>query len=131
MNYSRAIKTAVSVWIIGVVLFLLSSFLPLSGNPELQANLTLAIAFIPLGWFGAHYYYQRGTHTPAYQLALVMAITAALLDALITVPLFFMPNQIGYAEFFGALGFWLLMAEYTGIVMLYGLLKRQRIPKTA
>ena len=78
MNYSRAIKTAVSVWIIGVLLFLLSSFLPLGNNPELQANLTLAIAFIPLGWFGARYYYQQGAQTPAYQLALVMAITAAL-----------------------------------------------------
>lgn len=131
MNYSRAIKTSVSVWIIGVLLFLLSSFLPLSNNPELQANLTLAIAFIPLGWFGARYYYQHGAQTPAYQLALVMAITAALLDALITVPLFFMPNQIGYAEFFGATGFWLLMVEYIGIVLLYGLLKRQNTPKTA
>lgn len=126
MNYSRAIKTSVSVWTIGVLLFLLGSFFPLGNNPELQANLTLAIAFIPLGWFGARYYYKQGTPTPAYQLALVMALTAVLLDALITVPIFFIPNQIGHAEFFGAIGFWLLMVEYTGIVLLYGLFQRKR-----
>lgn len=131
MNYSRAIKTSVSVWIIGVLLFLLGSFFPLGNDPELKANLTLAIAFIPLGWYGAPYHYKQGARTPAYQLALTMALTAALLDALITVPIFFIPNQIGYAEFFGAIGFWLLMVEYTGIVLLYGLFQRKSAHRTA
>ena len=127
MNYSRAIRTAVAVWMIGVLLFLIGNFIPLSNNPELQANLTLAIAFIPLGWFGAHYYYKKGATTPAYQLAGIMAFTAAFLDAIITVPIFFLPIGMTYSEFFGAPGFWLLMAEYIGIVLLYDHLRRRRL----
>ena len=88
MNYPRAIKTAVSVWGIGVLLFLVAAFLPLTNDPELQANITLAIAFIPLGWLGAKYYCKQGATSAGYQLALVMALVAALLDALITVPVF-------------------------------------------
>ena len=59
MNYSRAIKTAVSIWGIGVLIFLIAGYLPISDDPELQANITLALAFIPLGWFGAKYYYKK------------------------------------------------------------------------
>lgn len=131
MNYSRAFQVAVSIWILGVLFFITGNLLPLGMDPELQANLTLAIAFLPLGWFGARHYYKKGAQTPAYQLALVMAGTAALLDALITVPVFFIPNGMGYLEFFGALGFWLLMVEYIAIVLLYDLIRRRKMLKPA
>ena len=131
MNYSRAFKTGIAVWIIGVLVFLIGSLLPLSNDPELQANLTLAIAFIPLGWYGARYYYKKDAPTPAYQLALIMALTAALLDAIITVPIFLMPVGIGHIEFFTAPGFWLLMVEYVGIVLLYAYMRKRKALQTA
>ena len=131
MNYPRAIKTAVSIWGIGVLLFLVAALLPLTNDPELQANITLAIAFIPLGWFGAKYYYKQGATSAGYQLALVMALVAALLDALITVPVFFIPIGIDHFAFFGAAGFWILIAEYMGIVILYDYLRRKKDLKTA
>lgn len=131
MNYSRAFQAAVSVWIMGVLFFLIGSLLPLGMNPELQANLTLAIVFLPLGWLGARHYYKHGAQTPAYQLALFMAAVAAFLDAIITVPLFFIPNGLGHLEFFGALGFWLLMVEYVGIVLLYAYMRKRKALQTA
>ncbi len=130
MNYSRAIKTAVSIWGIGVLIFLIAGYLPISDDPELQANITLALAFIPLGWFGAKYYYKKGVATPGYQLAVVMAVVAAFLDALITIPVFFIPIGMDHLTFFSAAGFWLLMAEYIGIVILYDYLNRKKELKT-
>ena len=129
MNYLRAISTAVAVWIIGVHVFLVAIHLPISDDPELQANLALAIAFLPLAWFGAQYYYKTGSRTKGYQLAFIMALTAAVLDAIITVPLFFLPIGVTHSEFFGATGFWLLILEYTGIVILYDLIRRRKVMK--
>lgn len=125
MNYKRAIKTGAIIWVIGVFFFLIGSYLPLINDPELQANLTLAIVFIPLAWFGARYYYKNGSKTPGYQLALLLVVIAALFDAIITVPVFFMPLGMGHATFFGAVGFWMLVAEYAGIVMLYDFIRRR------
>lgn len=131
MNYKRAIRTGVAIWMIGVTLFTIATLLPISKDPELQGNLTLAISFIPLAWFGSRYYFKTEPQTKGYQLALVLAIIAIILDAIITVPLFFLPNGIGYAEFFGATGFWILMLEYTGVVLLYDYLRRKRSIKHA
>ena len=130
MNYKRAFKTAVSIWIIGVLLFILAAMLPLSNNPELQANITLALAFLPLGWYGAKYYYKKGSTTPGYQLAFILVFAAAFLDALITVPVFFFPMGLDHQAFFGAVEFWLLIAEYAGIVILYDYLNQKKELKT-
>lgn len=126
MNYKRAIKTAAIIWVIGVIFFLIGSFLPLIIDPELQANLTLAIAFVPLAWFGTRYYYKGGDQTRGYQLAFVFVSMAALLDAIITVPIFMMPIGVGHAAFFGTLGFWLLVAEYAGIVIVYDFTRKRK-----
>ena len=131
MNYSRAIRTGVSIWMIGVTLFTIATLLPISNDPEMQGNLTLALSFIPLAWFGSRYYFKREPQSKGYQLALVLAIVAIVLDAIITVPLFFLPHGVGYADFFGAPGFWFLMAELTGIVVLYDYLRRRRALKHA
>lgn len=125
MNYKRAIKTGVILWVLGVFSFLLGSYLPLLNDPELMANLTLALAFVPLAWFGARYYYKDGERTPGYQLAILLVSIAALLDAIFTVPVFLMPLGVSHAAFFGAVGFWLLVAEYAGIVILYDFFKRR------
>ncbi|PQB05869.1 DUF5367 family protein [Aureitalea marina] len=131
MNYKRALKTAVSIWVMGVLLFVIAAMLPLSDNPELQANISLALAFIPLGWYGAKYYYKKGSTTPVYQLAFLLVFVAALLDALITVPIFFFPMGVDHQTFFGAIEFWLLIAEYAGIVILYDYLNRKKELRTA
>lgn len=128
MNYKRAIKTGAFIWVIGVSFFLLGSYLPIINDPELQANLILALAFIPLGWLGARYYYKRGDETPGYQLAFILVVIAALLDATLTVPIFLLPAGIDHTAFFGALGFWLLAVEYAGIVMLYDFQRRRTYP---
>ncbi|MCW5518898.1 DUF5367 family protein [Aureitalea sp. L0-47] len=131
MNYTRAIRTGVAIWMIGVTLFTIATLLPISNDPELQGNLTLAISFLPLAWFGSRYYFKSEPQTQGYQLALVLAVIAIVLDALITVPLFFLPHGIGYVDFFGAPGFWILMVEYTGVVLLYDYLRRRRSIKHA
>lgn len=130
MNYKRAIKTAIGIWIIGVLLFLIGSFVPLLDNPELQANLLLAVAFLPLGWLGARYYYKGGKQTSGVRLALVMVTVAVLMDAIITVPIFFLPRGITHAMFFGTIGFWLLILEYAAIVLLYAYFRRKMTQKT-
>jgi hypothetical protein len=131
MYYTRAIRTGVTIWMIGVTLFTIATLLPISNDYEMQGDLTLAVSFIPLAWFGSRYYFKSEPQSKGYQLALALAIIAVVLDAMITVPLFFLPHGIGYADFFGAPGFWFLMVEYTGVVILYDYLRRRRELKHA
>ena len=127
MNYPRAIGIATAIWTLGVLVFLFAGYLIKSDNPELQANLSLALALLPLGWFGARYYYKKGSQTPGYRLAAIMVFTAVVLDAMITVPVFFLPIGVTYGVFFGGGEFWVLIAEYAGIVMWYDITRRRQI----
>lgn len=126
MNYTRAIRTGVAIWMIGVTLFTIATLIPISNDPELQGNLTLAISFIPLAWFGSRYYFKTEPQTKGFQLALIMGTIAIVLDAIITVPVLFMPHGGTYKAFFGAPGFWFLMLEYIGVILLYDFLRRRK-----
>jgi hypothetical protein len=49
----------------------------------------------------------------------IRAITAILLDAIITVPFFVQPQGGNYREFFGAPAFWLIASEIVLIILTY------------
>lgn len=125
MNYLRAFRIAFVNWIIGVSIFTLSYFFPFTENVELQANLSLAITLTALGWLGAKFYYRNGHKAPGYALALIILAVTIVLDALITVPVLFLPVGGTYGEFFGAAGFWILVMVYAGMVMGYDLYRRR------
>ena len=88
-------------------------------DPEFQANLVLTLAVIPITIFGANFYYKKGNKTNGFKLGILMFSIAMTLDALITVPLFILPEGGSHFTFFTDPGFWLIAVEYILVVGLY------------
>ena len=112
LNVKSAIISTLIVYVLGVSAFLVSFFIPLMANLELQANLALMLTIIPASLFGASIYYRKGHHTNGFVLGAFMFVITMLLDAVITVPLFVIPNGGSHFTFFTDPGFWLIALEY-------------------
>lgn len=110
---------AVLVWVLGVSFYLLSFYLPLLDNPELQANIILALGIVPSASLGTYLFYKK-SHLNPKVLALTFVFTAAVLDSLITVPVFIIPFGGSYAAFFGNPMFYIIAAELFFFVSLFG-----------
>ncbi|PIA77673.1 hypothetical protein BFR04_09555 [Gaetbulibacter sp. 4G1] len=114
-----SIVCAILVWILGVSFYLLSFYVPILENPELQSNIVLVIAIIPSACLGTYLFYKKSYMKPS-ALALTFIIVATILDALITVPVFVIPNGGSYSEFFGDPMFYTIVVELYFIVLYYG-----------
>ena len=115
----RIVIIGISIWILGVSMYLLSYYIPILKNPEFQANLFLMLAVIPLVWFGTKIYYQKQSSPNGIILGLAFFTIAACLDALFTVPYLIIPNGGSYKDFFMDLGFWLIGMEFILVAIVY------------
>ena len=127
MKTMRAIITGIIIWILGVSAFIVSFYIPVLEDLELQSNLALALSIAPLAWLGAKNYYSKYPSTSGYYLGLIMVAVAIVLDALITVPFLVVPAGGSYVDFFGSSSFWLIALEYFLVVMLYWYYKAKPI----
>ena len=123
MRHLRAIGIGIIIWIVGVSVYNVSFYIPILENASQQANMGLFIVVIPLVWFGARQYYRKDSDTNGYWVGLTFFLVAAILDALITVPLFIIPNGGSYYEFFMDLGFWLIGMEFLTTATMYWYVK--------
>lgn len=120
MKTFRAISIGAIIWILGVSAFSLSFYVPVLENLELQANLVLLITVIPLVWFGAKQYYKKDNKTHGMWVGITFFGVAAILDALITVPLLIVPQGGNHYVFFSEPGFWLIGGVFITTAILYG-----------
>lgn len=123
MKHLRAIGIGIIIWILGVSVYNLSFYISFLEDTQQQANMLLFIAVMPLVWFGAKQYYKKGANTNGYWVGQTFFLTATALDALITVPVFVIPNGGSYYQFFTDLGFWLIGFEFISITVLYWYIK--------
>lgn len=114
-----SIVCAMLVWLLGVSFYLLSFYVPVLENTELQSNITLALAIIPSSCLGTYLFYKKSYIKPT-ALALTFVIMAIVLDVLITVPVFIIPNGGSYSDFFGDPMFYTLVVEFYFIVLYFG-----------
>ncbi len=118
MKTIRAIASGIIIWILGVTIFTLSYYAPLLNDLELQANIILSIALIPIVGIVSKSYFSIYTNTSGIKTGLIMLFTSIVLDATLTVPLLIIPNGGTYIEFFISIAFWLIVIEYLLIVVL-------------
>ncbi len=111
---------------LGVSAFVGSFFVPVMSDPEIQANLVLAIAIIPAAILGARFYYQRSPDTNGFVLGASMFSIAMVMDALITVPIFIIPAGGNHITFFTDPGFWFIGLEYVLAVAVYWRITKTR-----
>ena len=114
-----SIVCAILVWILGVCFYLLSFYVPILENPDLQSNIVLALAIIPSACLGTYLFYKNSCMKP-FVLALTFIIVATILDVLITVPVFVIPNGGSYSGFFGDPMFYTIVVEFYFIVLYFG-----------
>lgn len=126
MKKIRAVLIGVAIWFLGVSAFTLSFFVPLLKDAELQANLVLFLAVIPLVWLGTKIYFLKEVNTKGYWIGLTFFIVAAVLDALITVPYLVIPDGGSYMEFYTDPEFWLIGLLFIIVATLYGYFKTKR-----
>lgn len=122
MSKIKAIIVGGFIWILGSSFYAASYLFPFLEDLELQANLVLALAIIPNAWLGAHLYF-KGANMHGLMFGSIVVLIAILLDAIITVPYFIVPQGGTYQSFFGAPAFWLIVFEYLMMVVLYWWLK--------
>ncbi|QGY44700.1 hypothetical protein GM418_13795 [Maribellus comscasis] len=123
INLKHVIISCLVVYVLGILAFLGSYYVPIMEDPDLQANIVLMAAIIPTAYFGAYLYYRRGNTTQGFVLGSVLFSSAIVLDAIITVPVFIIPNGGNHLAFFGDPGFWLIGFEYVAVVAAYWKLK--------
>jgi len=127
LNIKHAALSSVTVYILGILAYVGSFFIPIMNDPELQANIVLMLAIMPAAYLGAHTYYKRGHTTHGTTLGLAMFSGAIILDAIITVPFFIIPNGGTHLSFFSDPGFWLIGVEYMTVVAVYWQFKVVRV----
>ncbi len=125
LNLKRVTVAGFIAYAIGVTVFLASFFIPIMSNPKLQANLALTIAIVPASIVGARYYLKKGNRTKGLFLGIGMFLTAMILDAVITVPFFVIPEGGDHLSFFTDPGFWLIALLYVTTVTIYTRIKRR------
>ncbi len=118
-NRLLSISCAVLVWTLGVSAYLFSFNFPVFKNIELQSNIVLVLAIIPSACLGTYLFYRKGQMKPN-TLALTFVLIAALLDVLITVPVFIIPSGGSYSDFFGNPMFYTIVVEFYFIVLYFG-----------
>jgi len=119
MKTKRAILLGIAIWIIAILFYSISYYVPILEDADNQANIVLFVVVMPLVWLGASYYYKKGSKTHGFIVGQTMLLTAVTLDALITVPLFIIPNGGNHYSFFTSLGFWIIAFEFLLVSALY------------
>ncbi len=119
MKIRRAILSATITWLLGVSAYTLSYFMDWMDDKAFQSNLVLVLALIPSTILGAYFYYRKHYDTNGFNLGVIMLITIMTLDALITVPLFIIPEGGNHVTFFVDPWFWLLAIELIMVAWLY------------
>ena len=117
LSLKHAIISSLVVYLLGILAFVGSYFVPIMEDPDLQANIVLMAAVIPAAYLGAYLYYRRGYTTHGFLLGSTMFSGAIILDAIITVPVFIIPIGGNHLTFFGDPGFWLIGFEYMAVVV--------------
>jgi hypothetical protein len=119
MKIKRLIVLGIFIWSMGILLYSLSFYLPILEDREMQANIVLFLAVIPLVWFGCRFYYKSNRQTHGYLVGQALLLIAVVLDTLITVPFFVIPNGGSHYNFFTDLGFWIIAIEFLVVAVLY------------
>ncbi len=114
-----SVLSSILIWFLGVCSFLLSFYIPIIDNLDLQANIVLAFALIPSACLGTYLFYKKSYIKP-YVLAIISIVVITILDACITVPVFLIPIGINHLEFFTDPKFYAIAIELFLIIMYFG-----------
>ncbi len=124
MNYFRAIFSGIIVWVCVALTFMSLGYIPGIKDSLQQQSIIAGILMPFYAMLGAMIYYQKGNSDHGLKVGLAISATALLLDVLITVPLFEIPNGGSYWIFFTSPLLWMLVTINITTLFIYW---RQRV----
>lgn len=119
MKILRAILSGVITWALIFVLWPIIMSTPVLKDLGNWQYLIHYIALVPIVILGAYYYYKSGDKVNGFILGLIMLATGQILDAIITVPFFIIPQGSSYTKFFINPLIWIGFVEFVVITYLY------------
>lgn len=123
MNVVRAVLAGAFVWLCVLITFaVLDTIAVVKGSPVILATIAILL-MVPFAAFGVSIYYKRGNKANGLLVGLIMALTALVLDALLTVPFIEIPHGNTYEAFFTHPLLWSLVAVNITTVYMYWRLK--------
>jgi len=126
MKKLRAISTGALVWLFIFIMFAILGYVPILKDSLDRQAIVVGVFIVPFAIYGASVYYRNGSRENGLIIGLVMATTALVLDAIVTVPLIEIPKGGSYQGFYTYPLLWLLVAVNIATVYFYWRLKIQR-----
>lgn len=123
MKIARAVLIGMLLWALIFVEWSIIMFAPVLkdlGNIQYLIHYT---ALIPIVLLGTSLYYKGKDKTNGFLLGLVMLAAGVALDAIITVPIFTIPQGVGYTKFFLSTSMLIGFVEYVAISGIYWMKK--------
>jgi hypothetical protein len=118
MKLLRGILIGALLWVLIFVEWSIIIFTPILKDLGNYQYIVHYLILIPIVIFGANYYYKSKDKVNGFLLGAVMLITGMILDAIVTVPLFTIPQGTVHMEFFLAP---LMLAGYIEFLLITGL----------
>ncbi|MEJ1237211.1 DUF5367 family protein [Chryseolinea sp. T2] len=109
MNVVRAVIAGATVWLLVISTFTVLAYLPMVGESSLAQSVIVICLMAVFSSAGAWIYYKDVSTDHGSRVGLLASATALLLDVLITVPFFEIPNGGGYVSFFTSPVLWTLV----------------------
>lgn len=100
MKPVKAILYGALIWAIMFVLWSIMLFTPIIKDIEILQYILGYIVLIVAVVFTTKLYYKSKDKTNGFLIGLIFAVVGIILDAIITVPLFTIPQGTGYVDFF-------------------------------
>ncbi|KUJ60804.1 hypothetical protein AR687_15450 [Flavobacteriaceae bacterium CRH] len=119
MNYIKILLSGILVWFGVSISFYVLSFVPLANSSYPLQALLVMLLIIFYANESAKLYYKNGSEIHGLVIGIIMSITALLLDIIITVPLFEIPNGRSYQHFFSNPALWVLASLHILTVYFY------------
>jgi len=125
MKFGRALAVGILIWVLIFVEWSILIFLPVVKDSLTMQYIIHYIVLIVWALIGAHLYYKSKDKINGFVLGFVFLIIGIILDAIITMPLFIIPQGRGYADFFLDFMMWIGYIELIIVVWLYDLGRRK------
>ena len=123
MKTLRAILLGVLLW---VLIFVEISITMVGLKfPDMTVWVIHYLFLIPFGILCARLYYKSRDKINGFLLGIVLLVVGAILDLIITVPFFIIPQGGSYATFFLSSSMWISFVEVIAVVGIYDLLRRK------
>lgn len=119
MNYLRAILSGTIVWVCVFTTFVVFAYVPGLKDSIDQQGIIADVLLIFYATVGAAVYYKKGSKETGLIIGPIMALTALVLDVLITVPIVEIPAGRSYHTFFTSYVLWVLVVINMGTVYVY------------